>query len=233
MHAYRKLELPLSLEPKTSILTVTSHKATLPSDFKYLIQIVDITTPAAADAETFLDDTTDLPEDSTWVLASNNSLYGYTPMRLSSNPFHSSICLDTTISYCTDCAHEFSISPNLVITTTLEDGTILVAYLGYAVDDNGYPLIPDDENLKEALLYYVLYRYWMEKDLMLEQGAAQRADKYLALWQVASVKAKGNITSPDINEIENIKAHWNHLVPRENKFQQFFATLGNRENVNF
>jgi len=92
VHAYRKLDLPLSLEQQTALLTVTTHKTTLPSNFKYLVQIVDVTVPADADADTFLSDTTDLPSDSTWTLASTNSLYGYRPMRLASNPFHSSIC---------------------------------------------------------------------------------------------------------------------------------------------
>jgi hypothetical protein len=154
-------------------------------------------------------------------------------MRLASNPYHSSICLDTTISYCTDCVHEFSVSPSLVVTTTLEEGTILVAYLSYATDDEGCILIPDDENLKEALQYYAFYMYWLEKDMMKEDGAAQRMQYWLSMWQTAMIKAKGNLTLPDVNELENIKSNLNRLVPRENKFQQGFLTLGNRENVNF
>jgi len=175
--AYRKLNLPASFVTKNVELTVTTHKATLPSDFKYLIQVMDTTTVTSAEADTFLSETTDLPEDSTWTLASTNSMYGYKPMRLTSNPYHASICLDTTISYCTDCVHEFSVSPSLVLTTTLDEGTILVSYLAYATDDNGYILIPDNEDVKEALQHYVFYLYWIEKDMMKEEGAAQRADR--------------------------------------------------------
>ena len=230
---YRKLQISSSFETKLKELTVTSHKATLPADFKYLIQVMNTTTATAADGEAIMTYSVSPPENTTWVLANANSMYGYRPMRLTSNPYHDSICLDTTISYCTDCVHDFSISPSLVLTTTLAEGTILVSYLGYATDEDGCVLIPDDENLKEALQYYALYMYWTEKDLMKEDGADRRMDKYLGLWQTASVKAKGNLNMPDINEIENIKNHWNRLVPRENKFQQGFLTLGNRENVNF
>lgn len=178
---YRKMDLSSAFVEKTAELTITTHKTTLPSDFRYLIQILDTTSVSNVDADTLLSDTLDLPAESTWTLANANSLYGYRPMRLASNPYHSSICLDTTVSYCTDCVHEFSISPSLVITTTLEEGTILVAYLGYATDDDGCLLIPDDENLKEALQYYVFYMYWLEKDMMKEEGAAQRMTYWLSM----------------------------------------------------
>lgn len=233
-HGFRKLNIPIALEPKTAQLEVVTHKATLPSDFKYLTQVVHVNQITQLESDTFLAETIDPPENTTWTLATLNSFRDFTPMRLSSNPFHSTICLDENqLVYCTDCLHEFSISPSLVLTTTLESGTILVSYLGYATALNGDMLIPNDENLKEALLYYVLYRYWLAKDMMMEQGAAQRMQHYLAMWQTASVKATGNLTLPDINQLENIKANHNRLVPRENKFQQFFTTLGNRENVNF
>jgi len=80
-------------------------------------------------------------------------------MRLTSNPYHQSICLNNGLMYCTDCDHEFSVSPSLVLTSTLLSGVLKVAYLAYPTDDEGYQLIPDDESLKEALLHYVLYRY--------------------------------------------------------------------------
>jgi len=230
--AYRKLNIVDAFVPKVTELTITTHKTTLPSDFRYLIQVMDTTQVTSAELETFLSDTTDHPDDSTWTLASLNSMYGFRPMRLTSNPYHESLCLDTTLAYCTDCQHEFSISPNLVLTTTLDEGTILLSYLGYATDDDGCILIPDNEDIKEALQYYVFYMYWLEKDMMKEEGADSRVTRWLSMWQTASMKAK-NVNLPDLNQLENMKNNWNHLVPRENKFQQGFLTLGNRENVNF
>ena len=35
---FRMINLELGLEPKTALLTVATHKTTLPADFKYLIQ---------------------------------------------------------------------------------------------------------------------------------------------------------------------------------------------------
>lgn len=154
-------------------------------------------------------------------------------MRLTSNPYHNSLCLDKSLMYCTDCDHEFSVSPGLVLTTTLSAGVIMVAYLSHPTDEYGDTLIPDDENLKEALFHYVLYRYWLSKYQMKEDGARERIKFHLEMWNTLAIKTTGNMNLPDINQLENIKAQLNRLVPRENRFQQMFLTLGNRENVNF
>ena len=131
------------------------------------------------------------------------------------------------------CSNSFTVSSNLVITTTFCDGIIAVSYLGYAKDENNCTIIPDDEELKQAILYYVLYRYWMTKYNMKEDGAENRMTHYLQMWNTAAKKTAGNLNLPDINQLENMKNNWNRLVPRTNQFQSLFLRLGNRENINF
>lgn len=80
-------------------------------------------------------------------------------MRLSSQPYHSSVCLDTSITKCTSCEYEYSVSPSGIITTNFLEGTIMIAYLAWAKNEDNEILIPDDETLKEALRQYVLFRY--------------------------------------------------------------------------
>lgn len=225
--AFRMMNLELALEPKVALLTVASHKTSLPADFKYLVQAARYMLELA---EYNLEDET-LPDLSTWQLT--NALgNGWAPMRLSSNPYHLSICLDRSILNCTSCVSEFSISNSLVMTTNFEQGTVMLAYLAHPVDENGNMLIPDDEALKEALRNYVLFRYWETKALMMEDGAKQEREYYLNRWQITKMRAM-NLNLPDVNTLENLKNQFNRLVPRENRFNQFFLTLSNRENVNF
>lgn len=222
---YRQMNISNLLTTKVKQLEVLNHKTQLPTDFKYLIQIVEfIGGNVSCENETLY-----LPSG-TELSTQKLSYIPWRPMRLSSNPFHNSICLDKSLMYCTDCNHEFGISPSLVVTTTLQAGIIMVAYMGYPTDEDGELLIPDDETLKEALLHYVLYRYWMSKAQMLEQGADKMEQKHLHMWNTLAIKAK-NLNLPDVNELENLSAQLNHLVPRENRFQQMFLTLGNREHL--
>ncbi len=155
--ALRLIRSDQMLESKLALLTIEDHKVELPSDLKYLIQV-------AYKVENSITNDTDLilPTDSSLadqLLQVTGTTFPWRAMRLTTNPYHGSICLDEQIIQCTDCSHTFSVSSNLVLTSTLQEGLILVAYMGYPVDEDGSALIPDDEELKEAILYYLLYRY--------------------------------------------------------------------------
>ena len=202
--AYRQMNLEAKFENKVVELEVSNHKTTLPEDLKFIVQI------AYKPGET----------------------YNFVPMKASANSFHNSICLSSCLTTCTECKYEYSIAPSGVLTTNLKDGTIAIAYLGYPEDEEGYPLILDDENVKEALMHYVFYRYWMQKDLMKEEGASQRMSFHLNMWSTLSKKAL-NANLPDIGQLENIKNNFNRLVPRTNQFDHFFAPLNSKENVQF
>ena len=67
---------------------------------------------------------------------------------------------------------------------------------------------------------------------MMEDGAETRMKFYLQQWQTLKLQAM-NLNLPDVSEYENLKNMSNRLVPRENRFNQFFLPLNSRENVKF
>lgn len=223
------------LEGKLAIMSLVNHKAELPEDFKYLTQIAYNTTNVCSSTSTDCFPELNLPDNSDLgsKLDDLTLTLNWKPMRLTTNPFHTSICLDSSITSCPNCDHEFSISTSLVLTSTLKEGTILVAYLGLPKDSDNNLLIPDSEEVKEALLHYALYRHWMSRYSMKEDGAEQRMKHHLTMWNTLGKKAAGNLNLPDVNELENIKNMFNRLVPRDNMFAKFFIPLNGRENINF
>ncbi len=228
-HGFRQLNIEAALETKVKQLEVINHKTQLPSDFKYLIQMVEY---VGTNSTSCVNDMLYLTEGASLNTHVSISV-PWKVMRLTSNPFHNSICLDGSLLSCTDCGAEFAVSPSLVVTTTKPSGIIMVSYLGHPTDENGDLTIPDDETLKEALLHYVLYRYWMAKSQMMEKGADKMEAKHRSMWATLSLKATGNLNLPDLNQLENLKNQLDHLVPRTNRFQQMFTTLSSRENVKF
>lgn len=108
----------------------------------------------------------------------------------------------------------------------------MVAYKGYPVNEEGDYLIPDNQDLQEAIMNFVLYKYWLTKYLCKEDGAEQRMQYFLSMWNTLSKKAL-NLNLPDLSEMENAMIIWNRLVPRRNRAEDGFATLNSRENVNF
>lgn len=155
--AARLIRSDQMLEGKLAVLQLTNHKAELPEDLKYLIQVAYNDTPCSSTISECYPEL-NLPENSTLEL-DNISTLKWKPMRLTTNPYHSSICLDTTLLACEICRHEFSVSSSLVLTSTLSEGALMVAYLGLPTDEDGCLLIPDNEEVKEALLHYALYRH--------------------------------------------------------------------------
>lgn len=67
-----------------------------------------------------------------------------------------------------DCGIVDADCPNLynytigggIIKTSFEKGDIQLAYKSIDVDEEGYPLIPDNRKVKLAIEYYILYRYF-------------------------------------------------------------------------
>lgn len=230
-HAYRQIPIEISYETKIALLEVYNHKTELPADFKYLNQVAYTNENVCVTCT----DATDL-----WLggasladkIEKASVKFNWKPMRLTTNTFAKSSCTNKNLFTCASCAHEFSIAPNLILTTTLKTGSILISYLAYPVDEEGDSLIPDNEDLKEAILHYVLYKYWMSKYQMKEEGAESRMDFHYKMWGQHSKKAL-NLNLPDLSTMENIKNMHNRLVPRSNQFENLFMTLGGRENVDF
>ena len=221
VHGLRQMNFEAQLTNKVAQLEVETHKATLPTDLKYIIQVVEYTRNNSTTWENIVE-AQDLPENSDLFDNYRPSYNAWRPMRMTSNPYHYTLCLDGSIPACPECGNEYSISPNMVMTTTLRTGNITVAYMGYVTAEDGTIMIPNDEQLKEALLHYVLYRYWMSKYQMKEEGSEQRMRFHLGQWQVLNVKATGNLNSPDVSQMESIMERWNSLVPRDNAFKQMY-----------
>ena len=226
--AVRKLNVINSFVTKVVEVEVCNHKATLPSDFIYLNQISYRTKPDSFElqltlpSQGFADQLAPVPQVIPWK-----------PMMASPNPYLDSICLDNKLIYLPNCNHEYGIDENGIITTTLKEGTILISYLAYPINSNGDSMIPDDEDLKEGILHYLLYRYWMSKFSMKEDGADSRMKFHLDMWDMYSRKIAGKLNMPDLGTLENIKSMRDRLVPRTNRYQQMFLTLNAYEQSKF
>lgn len=122
------------------------------------------------------------------------------------------------------------------ITTSIEHGKLRVYARAIPVDDNGLPLIPNNEHYKQALYFYC-------RGAMIGAGYEDRIFKYGDImgepgqkkghfWFYAE-KAIGEIIYPDINTME-CKMNANlRLVKDEHYFDKFFTTLHEEEKYGY
>jgi hypothetical protein len=233
LKALRKMKFRSQLETTVAILPVLNHKAKLPSDAKFLNQILwwggsttDVTTE---DLQTLLGLNTTYNENSSIpssILALAQSESQWKPMLANTNDFLLSI---TDLDVDTDgyCEHSYTIDPSLCITTTLDEGTIMVSYVRYAANSAGEIILPDNEDVKDAIMHFCLYNYWMSRATALEQGAERREDRHLLLFQTLAQKATGDENMPSADQWENIKRK-NTLLPNSRAYLDSFQQL-NRE----
>jgi hypothetical protein len=174
-----------------------------------------------------------LPEDLKFLLMVayyDNGMY--LPLQINSSPFFNDKC-NNDLKICSGCRHTFAIDDNLIMTTTLADGEIYVAYRSYPCDEEGNITIPDSEDLKEAIYNFILYKYWQKKYNMMEEGSDSRMRFYLDMWNTLSTKAVGNLNMPSLSTMEKIKNQHNSLMPRSRSFDNLFTSLGSSSHANF
>ena len=146
-------------------------------------------------------------------------------MRMTSNnffnvPYHIDNCLN--INY--DTTVEYSIDHNHKMVTNFKEGQVLVSYLGYVMDDEGYRMIPDISIVFRAVNHYI------EERLAFKQYKMTRKQEDRIFWQqmfelaekfIARARAELDMPTPDRMK-QFIDNHWRKVI----RYTDFEANLG-------
>lgn len=117
-----------------------------------------------------------------------------------------------------------------VIKTSISEGYIEISYDGIATDKEGYPLIPDVQEVTFAIEYFIRYRYL---EPLWEMGRI--TDK---VWQNIDQKKSwymgSSFTSTLISGIDHAEAianSINRIIINPNMHQNFYKGLGVKESL--
>lgn len=113
-------------------------------------------------------------------------------------------------------------------TNTDTSDKICIVYIGIRVDDEGYPMIPDDVYYLEACAKYVTYMLdyseWRKGQL-----ADKVIDKSEKDWLFYVNSARGSANMPSTAQLENLKNVMVRLIPKQNSFNRFFVDNASQE----
>ena len=113
---------------------------------------------------------------------------------------------------------------NEVIQTNFGEGFIQVKFKKFIIDDDGLPMVPDDEKFMRALECSIIededYRMWRRGKIpaAVYQHSAQQKS-----WAVASARSEAHI--PTTDEMESIKNRWIKMIPRVDLHKFAFRAL--------
>lgn len=156
-------------------------------------------------------------------IQSISQLYTYNNMRL----------FEKTVGNNIDKAQYF-IKPGWLVTNK-NKGFIKLAYKAIAVDERGYPLIPDLTSYQEAIYWYVVMKLsfskWMKGTLGGKGvNAGQNMYTYMQQqWNFYRNQAYAEAMMPTADEMKAIKNSWHQLIPDINADDTFFEHQNEQE----
>jgi hypothetical protein len=119
-----------------------------------------------------------------------------------------------------------------IIFTSTKDDDVEIAYRAIKVDDDGFPLIPDNGTFARALELYIQKRYFTIQfnnskiPLNVLQNTQQEYAFYVG-------QAQSDLIRPNIDQMESIKNMWNTLIPKIHKHADSFKTVNSPEILSF
>jgi hypothetical protein len=111
------------------------------------------------------------------------------------------------------------------LNTSIKDGEVRLYYYALPVDFNGLPLIPDNEDYKQALYYYV-------RAMMLGSGYEDKMFSYEQLMQhfeIHAARARNQIRYPSTDMKEQQIKTQVRFIPPANYWENFFGVNGAEE----
>ena len=117
---------------------------------------------------------------------------------------------------------------NTVLYTSFPEGRVEISYKFTPVDDDGFPMLIDNESYLDALEAYISMKVIRNKFRQSKIPAAvyQDAQQEYAL---AARELMSDFTTPSYSEMESLTRIWNTLIPRVHQFDRGFRHLADRE----
>ena len=196
----RLVGTPPSFIDKTAIIDIHNYRGELPCDFYEMIQV-----RLAYDEKHKVENHAPTFRDTT------------DSFHMSPNKPHVS---DLT----------YKLQGNCIFTAPLEEGKIEIAYKAMPIDDEGYPMIPDNSAFSRALEMYIKKQWFtIQYDLgKISQAVMAKADQDYA-WAVG--QAQTDLIRPTIDQMESISNMWGTLIPRAQEHRKGFIHTGSREHI--
>ena len=97
------------------------------------------------------------------------------------------------------------------------------------IDDDCYPLVPQDISYQEAMFWYVYKKMLLSNPQIKNNGIDYNfADQK---WKYYCTQARNAANFPDIDRMESFMNQWVRLIPQISSHDLAFENLNTRENL--
>ena len=140
--------------------------------------------------------------------------------------------------YSTDSFHMSNVKPKCgeltykiqgnCIITSIPDGKIEIAYKAMPIDEEGYPLIPDNSSYSRALELYIKLQWFtvlFDTGKITSQVLSNTQQQYA--WAVG--QAQTDLIRPTLDQMEAISNMWCKLIPSTKEHESGYIHEGTKE----
>jgi hypothetical protein len=152
----------------------------------------------------------------------------FIPMRLSTNTFKGAVGSNDFGIYVNNLP-EYHISNGQVVITP-QEGVVAISYVRMPVDENGFPMIPDLIEYKEAITRYVAYKAMYPRLFANEPNIQNIYERLERDWHWYCKQARNSMMmNTTIDEKENFKDISNRMLPIKKGYYGFFGNINTPE----
>ena len=110
---------------------------------------------------------------------------------------------------------------------SMQNGYAIVAYQAIPTDEFGYPLIPDDVDLHEAIFWYINMKERYKDYLRHHEGAKDIYEDAKYEWKSKKMACYGNMMMPKgVDDIRSIQNIWLRMIPKINEHYTGYKNIG-------
>lgn len=223
----RIVQCPGFFDEKCVPIEIVNYKGLLPNDFYEVNQIRLISSPIKIPKyiENFRIDS-----DGNKISTGIYSQDGYENLETYVNK---------SFRYATDTFHMSDIKSHLDLTykiqggyifTSIKEGIIELSYQAILIDEEGFPMIPDNSKFTRALEAYIKKQWFtILFDMGKLQGPILQNVQQEYAWAVGACETE--FQKMTLDKAESFYNSWRTLIPRTREHFKGFATNGIRENL--
>lgn len=153
------------------------------------------------------------------------SINNFIPMIYSTDIYHT---YDNSSSNCNNNQATYKLVDNHII-PNFDDGFLAISYKAIPVDDDGFPLIPDNIKFKNAVKYHIMWKLAFMKLVQGKiSGQAYQIIERDRDWYIGA--ASNESQKPSMDQMESIKNNWIRMIPKINQHRDGFKSANQQEN---
>ncbi len=165
-----------------------------------------------------------------WMQYVGSNHSNYDIVRLSNHSyFNSLVCKDETVYNNCGGTEEYTIVDNQ-LRFSFKEGVVAISYLRRPIDENGYPMVPDDTSCINAITYYIAWKRFEREFWLNKEGAESKVVRAQKNWEHYVKQFNNSAMMPKgIDDYQDLMEQSNYLIPRRNRYYGYFGNLSKKE----